>query len=92
MFQFRAAHGQKEKDETNLNFQHSVHFSVLANNSSKTTINIRNFSMARRKQQVLQEVLTNQEEWDNFMTRGGLSVIDCHQVNTYFHVLLIIPI
>ena len=43
--------------------------------------------MARRKQQVLQEVLTNQEEWDNFMTKGGLSVIDCHQVR-YLFILL----
>ena len=40
MFQFRAANGQKEKDEANVNFQHSVLFPVLANNSSKKTINI----------------------------------------------------
>ena len=35
--------------------------------------------MARRKEQVLQESLTNQEEWDTFLAKPGLGVIDCFQ-------------
>ena len=35
--------------------------------------------MARRKEQELQQKLTNQEEWDTFINKPGLTVIDCYQ-------------
>ncbi|CBY41612.1 unnamed protein product, partial [Oikopleura dioica] len=35
--------------------------------------------MSRKKEIVLQEELTNQEEWDAFLGKPGLTVIDCFQ-------------
>lgn len=35
--------------------------------------------MSRKKEIVLQEELTNQEEWDAFLSKPGLTVIDCFQ-------------